>query len=97
MIQFQALGSNLTIDKLEDRFRKVSSEILPSGSTFALTEAFQVFPHAEKGQRIPLKECHRQQREPSKVFYDPICLEEIKEQLEKSNFFQLNLLQIQTL
>jgi len=81
----QKLFPNLTIDKLEDRFRKASSAILPSGATFALPEAFQIFPHVEKGMRIPIKERHRQQQKPFKVFCDPISLEEGRQQLiEKS-------------
>jgi hypothetical protein len=83
----QKLFPNLTIDKLEDYFRKASSEILPSKATLALPEAFQVFPHPEKGHRVSVKERHRQQQKPSKVFHDPISLEEIKQQLiEKATF-----------
>jgi len=77
----QKLFPNLTIDKLEDHFRKASAQIFPSESTNALPEAFLSFPHPEKGQRIPIQERRSQQQNPPKVFHDPISLEELKKQL----------------
>jgi hypothetical protein len=81
----QKLFPNLTIDKLEDHFRRASKVILPPGSLAALPEAFLTFPHLNKNFRINAKLLRLQQKNPPKVFHDPISLNELKRQLvEKS-------------
>ena len=48
----QKLFPSLTVDKLEDHFRRASKIILPPNATPALPEAFLIFPHREKGSRM---------------------------------------------
>lgn len=77
----QKLFPNLTIDKLEDRFRRASKEILPSGATPALPEAFLTFPHPEKGYRMAAKERRLQLQTPFQIIHDPISQDELRHQL----------------
>lgn len=79
------LFPNLTIDRLEDHFRRASGAILPPGSLAALPEAFLTFPHPEKNLRMNAKDLRQSQKIPPKVYYDPVSLKELKRQLvEKS-------------
>lgn len=81
----QKLFPNLTVDRLEDSFRRASVEILPSGSTPALPEAFLTFPHPHKDLRMMAQMRRRQQENPPQIFHDPISRNELKRQLvEKS-------------
>ena len=81
----QKLFPNLTIDRLEDSFRRASLEILPSGSTPALPEAFLTFPHPHKDLRMMAQMRRHQQENPPQIFHDPISRNELKRQLvEKS-------------
>lgn len=82
----QKLFPNLTIDNLEDRFRRASEKILPPGSTPALPEAFLLFPHPHKNVRMPPKHLREQRENPLPIYHDPISLQELKRQLvEKSS------------
>lgn len=81
----QKLFPNLTIDKLEDHFRRASEAILPPGSIPALPQAFLTFPHLEKHRRMNPKSRRQQLKNPPEVLHDPISLKELKRQLvEKS-------------
>lgn len=81
----QKLFPNLTIDKLEDHFRRASGSILPSNSTPVLPEAFLSFPHSEKGLKMNPKMRRQQLKNPPQVLHDPISLKDLKRQLiEKS-------------
>jgi hypothetical protein len=81
----QKLFPNLTIDRLEDHFRKASQSILPPDSIPALPEAFLTFPHLEKHRRMNSKSRRQQLKNPSEILHDPISLKELKRQLvEKS-------------
>ena len=77
----QKLFPNLTLDKLEDHFRRASEVILPPGSIPALPEAFLTFPHLEKHCRMNPKLRRHQLKNPSKILHDPISLKELKRQL----------------
>ncbi len=77
----QKLFPSLTIDKIEDRFRKASEVILPPGATPALPEAFLIFPHREKGCRMAAQARRRQLQTPPVVIHDPISRRELSRQL----------------
>ncbi len=77
----QKLFPNLTIDNLEDRFRRASAKILPPGSTPALPEAFLLFPHPHKNVRMLPKHLRQQRKNPPPIYHDPISLQELKRQL----------------
>ena len=77
----QKLFPNLTIDKLEDHFRRASEVILPPGAIPALPEAFLTFPHLEKHRRMNPKSRRQQLKNPPEILHDPISLNELKRQL----------------
>ncbi len=77
----QKLFPNLNIDKLEDYFRRASSELLPPNSLPALPEAFLTFPHARKHIRIPAPIRHQQQKHPQQIHHNLISRHELKRQL----------------
>lgn len=81
----QKLFPNLSLDKLEDYFRRASLELLPPGSLPALPEAFLTFPHSHKYIRMLAKTRHHQQKYPSQICHDLISRHKLKQQLiEKS-------------
>lgn len=77
----QKLFPNLTPDKLEDYFHRASQILLPAGSLAALPEAFLIFPHVHKNQRIPPKLRQNWQKHPPKIYSDTISRHELKRQL----------------
>ena len=77
----QKLFPSLTVDKLEDHFRRASKIILPPNATPALPEAFLIFPHREKGSRMEVRIRRRQMKTPLKIIHDPISRRELKRQL----------------
>lgn len=84
----QKLFPNLTIDRLEDKFRRASELILPPSAMPALPEAFLIFPHIESNCRIQASIRRQQLKNPTKILHDPISLKELKRQLvEKSPSF----------
>ncbi len=81
----QKLFPNLSVDKLEDHFRRTSSALMPPGSLPALPEAFLTFPHALKHARMAAQIRQRQQKHPPQIHHNPISRHELKRQLiEKS-------------
>jgi hypothetical protein len=80
----QKLFPNLTMDKIADRFRKASEAILPPGATPALSEAFLIFPHRERGCRMTAKARRRQLQTPDAVVHDPISRRELSRQLTEA-------------
>lgn len=76
----QKLFPSLTVDKLEDHFRRASKIILPPNATPALPEAFLIFPHREKGSRMEARIRCRQMKTPLKIIHDPISRREFKRQ-----------------
>ncbi|NGX29179.1 MAG: hypothetical protein K940chlam4_00006 [Candidatus Anoxychlamydiales bacterium] len=79
----QKIFPNLTIDRLEDIFRKASSEILPSKDSPILPEAFLTFPHSQDNIRMIAKQRKEMQKEPPKTYYKSPSIREIKKTVFK--------------
>jgi len=79
----QKLFPNLTIDYLEDAFRKASDMILPKDSLSALPEAFLTFPHQHHGMRISPAQRKHHQKNPSPICYESISRHDLKKKLFK--------------
>ena len=81
LLRQQKLFPNLTIDKLEDRFRHASKDILPSWAAPALPEAFLIFPHWETGYRMTAKERQWQRQTSPQIIRNPISRRNLQRQL----------------
>lgn len=77
------LFPHLTIDKLEDRFRKASKELLSPDSLPILPEAFLTFPHNLKGVRMVSSVCRNKQLLLPKIYDKSISRREIARQLRE--------------
>jgi hypothetical protein len=81
----QKLFPNLTVDKLEDLFRKASQELLPSESSPILPGAFLTFPHCIWGVRMPPSLRRKIQFVSQKVCYKAVSSRDIIRQLRRIN------------
>jgi hypothetical protein len=79
----QKLFPNLTVDYLEDAFRKASDMILPKDSLSALPEAFLTFPHPHRGMRISPAQRNHHQKNRSPIYHESISRHDLKKQLIK--------------
>jgi hypothetical protein len=77
----QKLFPHLTIDKLEDHFRRASAVILPPGSQPALPQAFLIFPHTHEHLRMRTQLRLSQLQNPPSIYPSAITSEKIKQQL----------------
>jgi hypothetical protein len=82
----QKLFPHLSADRLEDAFRRASTDILPPGSPPALPEAFLVFPHPYKNVRMHPQARQHQRLHPSQVLHDPFPREELKRKLMEYDY-----------
>lgn len=77
----QKLFPNLTLDKLEDHFRRASAMILPHESQPALPQAFLVFPHTQKHLRMRAQLRLAQLKQGFPIYCNTVSSEEIKRQI----------------
>ena len=80
----QKLFLNLSVDKLEDYFRRASQELLPSGSVPVLPEAFLTFPHPMPNARLHPENRRQMQSDPQKIYQKTPSFRDIKKQLKET-------------